>query len=95
VVAVITTPSAAREPAGLASHRQGLRIPPLSVKWYTESGRGADGAPARLHQTPLALKGGPSAWARHVRPGPFRALDQSQVDIRQLSVPPDNGFDRA
>jgi len=34
---------------------KGLRIPPLSVKWYpvSDRGRGVGGARARLHQKPL------------------------------------------
>jgi hypothetical protein len=76
---------------------KGLRIPPPSVKSYTVSGRGcgADDAPARLRQTPQGPEGRAVRPGRHTRPGPFRALDQSPVDIRNLSEQSGNGFDRA
>ncbi len=66
---VRATPPAGRvcEPTiGVGFHTgKGLRLPPLSVKWYIVSGRGrgADDAPVRLHQTPLGPEG------RAVRPG--------------------------
>ena len=76
VRAIITTPSGGRvrEPTagvGFPTGR-GLRIPPLSVKCYTVSGRGADGAPARLHRTPLGPEG------RAVRPGSTHAARSVQ-----------------
>ena len=50
------------------------------LEWHTVSGRGrgADDAPARLHQTPLGPEGRAVRPGRHLRPGPFRSLDRSR-----------------
>jgi len=98
MVRAIPSAGRVREPtAGMGFHAgKGLRIPPLSVKLYTVSGRGrgADDAPARLHQTPLSPEG------RAVRPGLIYAARSVQgaspVTRRYLAfIRVTSGFDRA
>lgn len=98
MVRAIPSTGRVREPtAGMGFHTgKGLRIPPLSVKWYTVSGRGrgADDASARLHQTPLSPEG------RAVRPGPTYTARSVQGALPVTGRFPafiraTNGFDRA